>query len=114
MCLVAPGCFSAVVHFRLEHRAICTGLDHQILHDAFSVIAVSAMEKGSFEKRHLFRKVGSLEIPEIRNTLSAVGNSMTSSERPSPEPLLKKEAFPAVLRGRELWKCYGGFKCLEL
>ena len=26
---------------------------------------------------------------------------MTSSERPSPEPILKKEASPAVLRGRE-------------
>ena len=26
---------------------------------------------------------------------------MTSSERPSPEPLLKKEASPAVLGGRE-------------
>ena len=28
---------------------------------------------------------------------------MTSSERPSPEPLLKKEASPAVLGGREFW-----------
>ena len=35
----------------------------------------------------------------FRNALSAAGNSMTSSERPSPEPLLKKEASPAVLRG---------------
>ena len=39
---------------------------------------------------------------------------MTSSERPSPEPLLRKEASPAVLGGREFWKCSGGFKCLEL
>ena len=38
---------------------------------------------------------------------SAAGNSMTSSERPSPEPLLKKEASLAVLRGREFWKCSG-------
>ena len=31
-----------------------------------------------------------------------------------PEPLLKKEASPAVLGGRECWKCSGGFNCLEL
>ena len=30
---------------------------------------------------------------------------MTSSERPSPEPLLKKEPPPAILGGREFWKC---------
>ena len=28
-----------------------------------------------------------------------------SSERPSSEPLLKKEATPTVLSGREFWKC---------
>ena len=28
-------------------------------------------------------------------------NSMTSSERPSPEPILKKEASPAVLGGEK-------------
>ena len=37
-----------------------------------------------------------------------------SSERPSPEPLLKKEASPAVLGGREFWKCSGSLKWLEL
>ena len=42
-----------------------------------------------------------------KNTLSTAGNAMTRSERPSPEPLLKKEASPAVLRGREFWKCSG-------
>ena len=31
---------------------------------------------------------------EVRNAPSSAGNSMTSSERPSPEPLLKKEAQP--------------------
>ena len=36
---------------------------------------------------------------------------MTSSGRPSPEPLLKKEASPDVLRGRN---CSGSLKCLEL
>ena len=40
-------------------------------------------------------------------------NSMTSSERPSPEALLKKEACPAVLRGREFWKCSGGSNALN-
>ena len=42
-----------------------------------------------------------------RSTRSTAGNSMTGSERPSPEPLLKKEASPAVLGGE-------AFKCLEL
>ena len=37
----------------------------------------------------------------IRDTPSTAGNSMTGSERPSPEPLLKKEASPAALGGRE-------------
>ena len=37
-----------------------------------------------------------------------------SSERPSPEPLLPKRSVPAVLGGREFWKCSGAFKCLEL
>ena len=50
----------------------------------------------------------------VRNTPSTAGNSMTGSERPSPEPLLKKEASPAVLGGRQFWKCSGAFKCLEL
>ena len=36
------------------------------------------------------------------------------SEKPSPEPLLKKDASPAVLGGREFWKCSGGLKCLKL
>ena len=50
----------------------------------------------------------------VRNAPSTAGNSMTGSERPSPEPLLKKEAPPAVLGGREFWKCFGSLKCLEL
>ena len=49
-----------------------------------------------------------------RNAPSTAGNSMTSSERPSPEPLLEKEVSPAVLGGREFWKRSGAFKCLEL
>ena len=44
----------------------------------------------------------------LRNTPSTAGNSMTSSGRLSPEPLLKKEAPPAVLGGeiilQMLWK----------
>ena len=46
-----------------------------------------------------------------RHTPSTAGNSMTGSERRSPEPLLKKEASsPAVLGGREFWKCSGSLK----
>ena len=37
-----------------------------------------------------------------------------SSESPSPESILKKEASPAVLGGREFWKRSGSLKCLEL
>ena len=53
----------------------------------------------------LFPKFPSLclQFPCLRNTLSTAGNSVTSSERPSPEPLLKKEASPGVLSGREFW-----------
>ena len=40
----------------------------------------------------------------IRNAPSTAGNSMTSSERPSPEPILKKEASPAVLGGERILK----------
>ena len=51
--------------------------------------------------------------PLIRNTPSTAGNSMTSSERPSPEPLLKKEASPAILGGERilemLWSRIIGF-----
>ena len=50
----------------------------------------------------------------LRNTPSTAGNSMTGSERHSPEPLLKEEASLAVLGGREFWKCSGSLKCLEL
>ena len=49
-----------------------------------------------------------------QKTLSTAGNSMTSSARASPEPLLKKEASLAVLRGREFWKGSGSLKCLQL
>ena len=45
---------------------------------------------------------------KVRNTPSTAGNSMTGSERPSPEPILKKETSPAVLGGERiletLWK----------
>ena len=50
----------------------------------------------------------------FRNTPSTAGNSMTSSERPSPEPIPEKEASPAVLGGREFWKRSGSLKCFEL
>ena len=38
-------------------------------------------------------------ITILRNTPSTAGNPITGSERPSPEPILKKEAPPAVLGG---------------
>ena len=50
----------------------------------------------------------------LTSEVPSAGNAMTSSERPSPEPLPKREASPAVLGAREFWKCSGGFKCLEL
>ena len=43
-----------------------------------------------------------LRLGVVRNILSTAGNSMTGSEKPSPEPLLKKETSPAVLGGRML------------
>ena len=46
----------------------------------------------------------------LRDSPSTAGNCM----RPSPEPLLKKEASPAVLGGRKFWKCSGSLKCFEL
>ena len=40
---------------------------------------------------------------------------MAGSETPSPKPLLKKEASPAVRGGGgEFWKCSGSLKCLEV
>ena len=48
------------------------------------------------------------------DTPSTAGNSMTGSERPSPGPLLKKEASPSHTGGGEFWKCSGSLKCLEL
>ena len=35
-------------------------------------------------------------------------------QRPSPEPILTKEAPPAVLGGGDFWKCSESLKCLEL
>ena len=43
------------------------------------------------------------DLTGFKHTLSTAGTSMTSSERSSMAPLLKKEAFPALLRGREFW-----------
>ena len=37
-----------------------------------------------------------------RNTLSTAGNSMTSSERPSPEPLLKERGVPIRIEGERI------------
>ena len=51
----------------------------------------------------LFLPVSPLfERERTRTTLSTAENSITSSERPSPKPLLKKEASPAVLGGERI------------
>ena len=42
---------------------------------------------------------------KVRDTFSTAGNSMTGSERPSPEPLLKKEASLARFM---LWRLQKG------
>ena len=74
------------------------------------------LNRSNFKVNHA--KLGSERrnkpAPRFRNTPSTAGNSMTGSERPSPEPILKKEASPAVLGGREFWKRSGSLKCLEL
>ena len=54
----------------------------------------------------LFLKLGK----SFRNALSTAGTSMTSSGRPSPEPLLKKGGAPSRT---EFWKCSGCLECLE-
>ena len=41
-------------------------------------------------------------LPIFRNTPSTAGNSLTGPERPSPEPILKKEAPPTVLGGERI------------
>ena len=51
------------------------------------------------DSRVCFLQAVILRRGKIRNTPSTAGNSMADSERPSPEPLLKKEASPAVLGG---------------
>ena len=51
----------------------------------------------------VIKRPGVLSKVQMLNTPSTAGNSMTGSERPSPEPLLKKEASPAALGGREFW-----------
>ena len=48
--------------------------------------------KGGFEKGWFW----------LRNAPSTAGNSMTGSESPSPAPLLKKEASPAVPGGERI------------
>ena len=50
--------------------------------------------------------------PSLRNALSTAGNSMTSSERPSTEPRLKKKLPEPHWGGGYFWKCSGSLKCL--
>ena len=82
------------------------------------LLGISGGSKGKFPEVGLdFLEVAlvwTIRNPKLRSTPSTAGNSMTGSERPSPEPILKKSAPPAVLGGREFWKCSGSLKCLEL
>ena len=55
--------------------------------------------------RHLSKSFHRGAVVRVRDALNTAGNSMASSERPSPEPSPKKEASPAVLGGREFWTC---------
>ena len=48
----------------------------------------------------------------LRGALSTAGNSMTTAQALSGTTS-DKRGVPAVLRGREFWKCFGGFKLLE-
>ena len=58
--------------------------------------------------------VNKLAFPKDQKYPSTAGNSMTVSERPSPEPLLKKRGVCSRTGGREFWKCSGAFECHEL
>ena len=48
----------------------------------------------------------------LRSAPSTAGNSMTGSERPSPEPLLKKRGVPSRTGGERILEML--WKCLEL
>ena len=48
---------------------------------------------------NMLRTCHDSKCDKLRNTPSTAGNSMTGSGRPSPEPLLRKEASPAGLEG---------------
>ena len=72
--------------------------------------------KDFYRKGNSVKRSGPFSEPpdsENRKVAVLIPCPMTSSERPSPEPFLKKEASPAVLRGREVWKCSGSLKCPE-
>ena len=66
------------------------------------------IERERERKRETERETEREREREIRNTLSAAGNSMTSSERPSLEPPLKKRGVLSRTEGERilemLWK----------
>ena len=107
-----PGCLADVRHpcdvWSQKHSPQSLGAQEN------RVLSRTSMTRGSLRKTLCFGLIFCSLCKSFRNTPSTAGNSMTSSERPSPEPLLKEEASSAVLGGREFWKCSGAFKCLGL
>ena len=77
-------------------------------HVVVLVVSVVLVESSVKKNNHALPKQPPSSTPiigveKVRSTPSTAGNSMTGSERPSPEPLLEKEAPPAVLGGEMLW-----------
>ena len=66
---------------------------------------VNSLEIAEDKKRQLgtlrTHSLSSGHLAKLRDTPSTAGNSMTGSERPSPEPLLKKERRPQPYWGGE-------------
>ena len=50
----------------------------------------------------------------MRNTLRIAGNSITSSERPSPEPLLKTRGVPSRTEGERILEMVLRHQIIEL
>ena len=87
-------------HFRALLWDICLVADIEWLIPFHRFEVIFSQNLVAQEKSWLVRQ-DFLGPSFVSNALSAAWNSMTSSERPSPEPILKKEASPAVLRERE-------------
>ena len=87
----------------VDGRVLCwrTHCCHGRLNVSFHFLLQQDVGRGFFFVWKYKMLSESAWIPNIRNTLTTVGNCMTSSERPSPEPLLKKELRPQPYSGGE-------------